>query len=64
MFDIPAKLGYQVFSPSMPLRKVGGCETRNYISDLLLLETKFVTDIGDTLDNVPEVHLINEKLGP
>ena len=64
LFDIPHSLGYTVFNPSLPLARAAGCQTKNYISDLLMLTNTFVEQVGNTLDNVPEVHLINEKMGP
>ena len=64
LFDIPHRLGYQVFSPSMPLKKIGGCQTKYYVSDLLMLRNEFVQSIGTSLDYVPEVHLTHEKIGP
>ena len=64
LFDIPHRLGYTVFNPSMPLTRAAGCQTKNYISDLLMLRNDFVKHVGHTLDNVTEVHLINEKMGP
>ena len=57
LFDIPHSLGYQVFSPSMPLKKMEGCETKNYVPDLLLIKNKFVESIGNTLDTVDEVYM-------
>ena len=64
LFDIPHSLGYQVFSPSMPLRRVPGCQTKHYVSDLLLLKNEFVNLLGDKLDNEPEIHLRGERIGP
>ena len=64
LFDIPHSLGYQVFSPSMPLRRVPGCQTKHFVSDLLLLKNEFVKTIGDKLDNEPEIHLEGERIGP
>ena len=64
LFEVPKKLGYQIFSPSMPLKRIPGCETKNYISDLLLLKNEFVASIGNSLDKAPEIHLANEKIGP
>ena len=64
LFDIPHKLGYQVFKPSMPLSRVPGCQTKHYISDLLMLKNDFVDTIGHRLDNEPEIHLRWERLGP
>ena len=34
-----------------------GCQTKHYISDLLLLKSEFVKTIEDKLDNEPEIHL-------
>ena len=62
LFNIPHRLGYQVFRPSIPLRKVPGCQTRNYISELLMLDNEFVKAIGSKLDN-EQVHLKWEKMG-
>ena len=64
LFDIPHSLGYQVFNPYFPLRKAPGCQTKHYISDLLLLKNEFVKTIGNKLDNEPEIHLKWERLGP
>ena len=64
LFDIPQSLGYQVFNPYFPLRKAPGCQTKNYISDLLLLKNEFVKTIGNKLNNEPEIHLKWERLGP
>ena len=63
LFDIPHRLGYTVFHPSMPLTRVGGCQTKNYISDLLMLTNTFVEQLGHSLDNVTEVHLSSENNG-
>jgi hypothetical protein len=63
LFDIPHSLGYQVFNPYFPLRKAPGCQTKHYITDLLLLKNEFVKTIGNKLDNEPEIHLKWERLG-
>ena len=31
-------MGYDIFEPKLPLRKVKGCQNRNYQPDLLLID--------------------------
>ena len=42
LFNISRGLGYQIFKPGFPLRRVKGCENKHYEQDLLLLKTEFV----------------------
>ena len=42
LFNISYSLGYEIFQPRLPLRKVEGCETEFYEKDLLLLKAEFV----------------------
>ena len=41
LFQTIIDLGYEIFEPSLPLRKVPGCQNANFQQDLLLVEKHF-----------------------
>ena len=49
MFQTILDLGYEIFEPRFPLRKMRGCKNKYFEFDLLLIEKELVT------------HLIREK---
>ena len=38
---LTAYTGYEIFEPSLPLKKLAGCQNEHYKSDLLLIERNF-----------------------
>ena len=44
LFQTVIDLGYELFEPSLPLRKLRGCKNKYYIADLLLIERKILSD--------------------
>ena len=44
MFQTVIDLGYELFEPELPLRKIRGCKNKYFVSDLLLIERKILSD--------------------
>ena len=42
LFKTIVDLGYEIFAPEFPLRKIVGCANRYYKSDLLLVSKEFI----------------------
>ena len=42
MFKTIINLGYEIFAPELPLRKVIGCGNKFYEADLLLVKKEFI----------------------
>ena len=43
-FHTISELGYEIFEPTLPLRRIKGCANRFYKDDLLLIEKKFLVN--------------------
>ena len=44
MFQTVIDLGYELFEPELPLRKIRGCKNKYFVADLLLIERKTLSD--------------------
>ena len=49
LFKTAEELGYQIFEPRLPLRKIRGCKNKYYESDLLLIRSEKALVIKDKL---------------
>ena len=45
MFETVLDLGYEIFEPRFPLRKMRGCKNKYFEFDLLLIERKLFTNL-------------------
>ena len=44
MFQTVIDLGYEIFEPRLPLRKLRGCKNKYFVTDLLLIERKILSN--------------------
>ena len=58
LFQTVLDLGYEIFEPRFPLKKMRGCKNKFYEDDLLLIEKELVTN----LINGKKVELQNMNL--
>lgn len=68
LFIAAIELGYDIFEPKLPLRKVHGCANKHYQPDLLLIHQNFLHRWSEenkinipTLENPYEVQLLTSK---
>ena len=45
-------LGYEIFEPSLPLKRITGCANKYYRNDLLLIERRFLQDFLKTYPKI------------
>ena len=44
LFQTVIDLGYEIFEPKLPLRKLRGCKNKYFVSDLMLIERKILSN--------------------